>query len=80
MVYRLKCAYVNDPTLTWDENNQEIRNEFQNSGGDFRTTENTTQFSNLPSNLLAITNNEVTDSTIYHEEGIIQMEREPINN
>ena len=80
MMDRLKCAYVNDCTLTWDENDQEIRNELQNSGGDFRMNENQTQFSNLPSNFLAITNNDQQDTTIYHEEGNIQMEREPIPN
>ena len=63
----MKLCYVNDPTLTFNENEEEIRNEFLSSGN-IQPWTNTTEFSNINNNVLAITGPQNQETSIYIEE------------
>ena len=63
----MKLCYVNDPTLTFNENEEEIRNEFLSSGN-IQPRTNTTEFSNINNNVLAITGPQNQETSIYIEE------------
>jgi len=52
----LKCIYVNDPTLTWNENEEQIKNEFLVKGN-VKPRENISDLQNV-NNQLAITNDQ----------------------
>ena len=71
LINRLKCCYVNDPTQTWEENDQQIKNEFLASGN-IQPSQNTTQFINANNNNrsgpLPITYDNGNDSEIYQED------------
>ena len=63
----MKLCYVNDPTLTFNENEEEIRNEFLSSGN-IQPRTNTTEFTNINNNVLAITGPQNQETSIYIEE------------
>ena len=67
---------MNDPTLSFNENEEEIRNEFL-STGNIQPRANTTEFSITNNNVLAITNPQNQDTTIYIEENNNQNEDNP---
>lgn len=83
---RLKCCYVCDPTLTWNENEQTIYNEFLNAGKP-QERPNTTEMMNISnqnSGLKAIEegpSQDMMEDSIFHEEGNIHTnQRNPKNN
>jgi len=61
---RLKLCYVNDPTSTFNENEDIIYNEFLSSGN-VQPRQNTTDFLNVDNNVLALTNLENQETTIF---------------
>ena len=63
----MKLCYVNDPTLSFNENEEEIRNEFLSSGN-IQPRTNTTEFTNINNNVLAITGPQNQETSIYIEE------------
>ena len=74
----MRCCYVNDPTLTWDENDEQIWNQFF-TDGNTQVRENTTSYLNLNSNVLALTGSNNDETSIFHEEGNININQNLIS-
>lgn len=55
---------MNDPTLTFNENEEEIRNEFLSSGN-LQPRNNITEFLIPDNNVLAITNSQNEETSIF---------------
>ena len=72
---RQKCCYVNDPTLTWDENDNKMQNEFL-TAFTMPTNENTTEFIHVQPISNAIKNGANQNDGIYQEENDTKLNNE----